>query len=95
MAFPRAGVGSHSFDKAVSVWCASDQRSALTQAKLGAEPDPAQCDNPIEEQYQLGRDLGVTGTPSLLTADGQMIPGYVPPDQLRARLDQMAVAGAK
>jgi thiol:disulfide interchange protein DsbC len=95
MAFPRAGVGSHSFDKAVSVWCASDQRSALTQAKLGAEPDPAQCDNPVEEQYQLGRDLGVTGTPSLLTADGQMIPGYVPPDQLRARLDQMAVAGAK
>ena len=95
MAFPRAGVGSHSFDKAVSVWCASDQRSALTQAKLGAEPDPAQCDNPIEEQYQLGRELGVTGTPSLLTADGQMIPGYVPPDQLRARLDQMAVAGAK
>ncbi len=26
MAFPRAGVGSHSYDKAVSVWCASDQR---------------------------------------------------------------------
>ena len=89
MAFPRAGIGSHSYDKAVSVWCASDQRSAMTQAKLGAEPDPAQCDNPIEAQYQLGRDLGVTGTPSLLTADGQMIPGYVPPEQLRQRLDQL------
>ena len=92
MAFPRAGVGSHSYDKAVSVWCAGDQRGAMTQAKLGAEPDPLQCDNPIEEQYQLGRDLGVTGTPSLLTADGQMIPGYVPPEQLKARLDQMAAA---
>jgi thiol:disulfide interchange protein DsbC len=90
MAFPRAGIGSHSYDKAVSVWCAGDQRNALTQAKLGAEPDPAKCDNPIEAQYQLGRDLGVTGTPSLLTADGQMIPGYVPPDKLRQRLDQMA-----
>jgi len=95
MAFPRAGIGSHSYDKAVSVWCASDQRSAMTQAKLGAEPDPAQCDNPIEAQYQLGRDLGVTGTPSLLTADGQMIPGYVPPEQLRARLDQMASTSGK
>jgi thiol:disulfide interchange protein DsbC len=95
MAFPRAGVGSHSYDKAVSVWCASDQRSAMTQAKLGAEPDPAQCDNPIEAQYELGRELGVTGTPSLLTANGQMIPGYVPPEQLRARLDQMAVAAGK
>ncbi len=34
----------------------------------------------------------MTGTPSLLTADGQMIPGYVPPEQLQARLDQMAAA---
>jgi hypothetical protein len=25
-----------------------------------------------------------------LTADGQMIPGYVPPEKLRERLDQMA-----
>jgi thiol:disulfide interchange protein DsbC len=92
MAFPRAGVGSLSYEKAVSVWCASDQRAALTQAKLGEEPAPAQCDNPIDEQYQLGLDLGVSGTPSLLTADGQMIPGYVPPDQLRERLDRMAEA---
>jgi thiol:disulfide interchange protein DsbC len=90
MAFPRAGIGSHSYDKAVSVWCAGNPREALTQAKLGAEPDPAQCDNPIEQQYELGRELGVTGTPSLLTADGQMIPGYVPPEKLRERLDQMA-----
>jgi thiol:disulfide interchange protein DsbC len=94
MAFPRAGVGSHSYDKAVSVWCAGNQRDALTQAKLGEEPDPAQCDNPIDEQYALGRELGVTGTPSLLTSAGQMIPGYVPPEQLRARLDQMAASVA-
>ncbi|MGK2926068.1 MAG: DsbC family protein [Lysobacterales bacterium] len=90
MAFPRAGVGSLSYDKAVSVWCAGDQRAALTQAKLGADPEPAKCDNPIDEQYQLGIDLGVSGTPSLLTAEGQMIPGYVPPEQLRERLDRMA-----
>jgi thiol:disulfide interchange protein DsbC len=95
MSFPRAGIGSHSYEKAVSVWCADDPRNALTQAKLGAEPDPLQCDNSIAQQYQLGLDLGVSGTPSLLTSDGQMIPGYVPPDQLRARLDQMAATAAK
>jgi thiol:disulfide interchange protein DsbC len=95
MAFPRAGVGSTSYEKAVSVWCAADPREALTQAKLGAEPAPAQCENPIAQQYQLGLDLGVSGTPSLLTADGQMIPGYVPPDQLRERLDRMAEAAPK
>ncbi len=90
MAFPRAGIGSHSYEKAVSVWCADDQLDAMTQAKLGAEPDPLQCENPIAEQYQLGVALGVTGTPALLTADGTLIPGYVPPEQLRERLDKMA-----
>jgi len=94
MSFPRAGVGSRSYEKAVAVWCADDQQSAMTQAKLGSEPDPDQCDNPVAEQYQLGIDLGVTGTPALLTSTGQLIPGYVPPDQLRKRLDKMALAQA-
>lgn len=92
MSFPRAGIGSHSYEKAVSVWCATDQQSALTNAKLGNEPEPLQCDNPIAEQYDMGKRLGVTGTPALLMDDGQLIPGYVPPDKLRARLDQLAGA---
>jgi len=90
MAFPRAGIGSASYDKAVSVWCASDQQDALTDAKAGTDPEKEQCDNPVAEQYQLGIELGVTGTPALLTASGQLIPGYVPPETLRERLDQMA-----
>ena len=92
MAFPRAGIGSRSYEKAVSVWCADNQQEAMTQAKMGADPDPQQCENPITEQYQLGMALGVTGTPALLTADGTLIPGYVPPEQLRERLDKMAAA---
>lgn len=91
MAFPRAGIGSKSYEKAVSVWCSEDQQSALTLAKAGSDPEPEQCENPVAEQYQLGQELGVTGTPALLTANGQLIPGYVPPEQLKARLDQMAL----
>jgi thiol:disulfide interchange protein DsbC len=94
MSFPRAGVGSRSYEKAVAVWCADDQQSAMTQAKLGGEPDPDQCENPVEEQYKLGIELGVTGTPALLTSSGQLIPGYVPPDQLRSRLDGLSSAQA-
>jgi thiol:disulfide interchange protein DsbC len=90
MAFPRAGIGSHSYEKAVSVWCADDQQTALTLAKQGAEPDPEQCENPVAEQYQLGIALGVTGTPALLTSNGTLIPGYMAPEKLRARLDEMA-----
>jgi len=94
MAFPRAGIGSESYDKFVSVWCADDQQEALTAAKMGSEPEPRQCDNPVAEQYQLGIALGVTGTPAIMTSDGQLIPGYVPPATLRERLDGMSTAGA-
>lgn len=89
MAFPRAGIGSASYDKFVSVWCADDQQAALTDAKSGSEPEPKQCENPVAEQYELGIALGVTGTPAIMTADGQLIPGYVPPETLRERLDSM------
>jgi thiol:disulfide interchange protein DsbC len=94
MAFPRAGIGSESYDKAVSVWCAKDQQSALTSAKLGNDPVPEHCENPVAEQYELGIELGVSGTPALLTSSGQLIPGYVPPEVLRQRLDSMAGAVA-
>jgi len=94
MAFPRAGIGSRSYEKAVSVWCADDPQEAMTQAKAGEDLEPVQCDNPIAEQYQLGQAMGVSGTPALLTPDGQLIPGYVPPDQLRQRLDRMNAQAA-
>ncbi len=91
MAFPRAGIGSGSYDKFVSVWCADDQKEALTLAKNGTDPVPLKCPNPVMNQYELGREVGVTGTPALLTTDGTLIPGYVPPAQLRQRLESMQV----
>ncbi|MEJ2535174.1 MAG: thioredoxin fold domain-containing protein [Gammaproteobacteria bacterium] len=44
------------------------------------------------EQYELGQEVGVTGTPALLTADGTLIPGYMKPEDLKARLDSLAAA---
>ena len=89
MAFPRAGIGSASYDKFVSVWCADDNKAALTLAKNGTDPEPLKCLNPIAEQYDLGREVGVTGTPALVTTDGTLIPGYMPPAQLRQRLESL------
>ena len=89
MAFPRAGLGSESYEKYVSVWCADDQQTALTSAKAGMDPEPANCENPVAEQYNLGIELGVSGTPSLVTPEGNLFPGYVPPEALKERLDSL------
>jgi len=88
--FPRAGVGSPSFAKAEAVWCAADQRKAMTDAKAGVDVPSQQCTNPIAEQYALGQRAGVNGTPAIFTPDGDQLGGYVPAAQLRQRLDQLS-----
>lgn len=86
LAYPRAGVGSDSHKKYVSVWCNDDQQTALTDAKSGKDVATAGCDNPIEETYNLGREVGVRGTPTIIFDDGTVTPGYLPPEQLIAQL---------
>ena len=86
LGFPRAGVGSESYNKIVSAWCADDRDTALTAAKAG-QPIPAKdCANPIADQHTLGQRVGVTGTPAIITQDGQLIPGYRPAEILAASL---------
>lgn len=92
--FPRAGVPSESSRKAVAVWCAADQRKAMTEAKNGTDPGSATCPNPIEREYLLGQKMGITGTPALILADGTLMPGYVPADQLLAQLQEHAAKKA-
>lgn len=94
--FPRSGPNTPSFDKAVSVWCAKDRPAAFTAAKAGVEPAPLKCPNPVGEQYALGNQIGVNGTPTILAPDGSKLGGYLPPDQLLARLqalDKSGIAG--
>jgi thiol:disulfide interchange protein DsbC len=88
LAFPRAGVGSASYNKAVSVWCEKDKQAAMTRSKAGETLPQAECDNPVKEEYELGQMIGVNGTPAIILEDGSMLPGYIPPDKLAAALDQ-------
>ena len=82
MAFPRQGLGSEGANTMTSVWCAKDPRDAMNKAKARQNVPAATCDNPVAEQYELGRLIGVQGTPAIVLADGQIIPGYQPAPQL-------------
>ena len=83
LAFPRAGLGSKSYRKAVAVWCANDPQTAMTKAKAGKDPVYKTCkDNPVKDHLALVQQLGLTGTPNLILEDGTLIPGYVPPARL-------------
>jgi thiol:disulfide interchange protein DsbC len=92
--FPRSGPNTESWSKAEQVWCSADRREALTQAKLGTPLKAAVCKpNPIADQYALGRAIGLTGTPGIVTESGELLPGYAPPDELLRELQQEATPG--
>jgi len=85
--FPRAGKGSDSYNKAVSVWCAKDRNAALTDAKKGNTPPAKTCDNPVDVHMQLGADFDVKGTPMIVSEKGNIYPGYLPAKQLVEALE--------
>jgi thiol:disulfide interchange protein DsbC len=82
LAYPRAGVGSDSYEKFVSAWCAGDKMGAMTLAKNGKAIPQKTCKNPVSNQFKLGQEMGVTGTPAIVLEDGRLIPGYMKADKL-------------
>lgn len=93
--FPRGGPGSDSWSKAEAVWCSDDRRDALTRAKRGEKVTAKSCDTPIAAQYELGRQLGITGTPGIITDRGEFLAGYASAAYLGAYLEDPAATSAK
>lgn len=87
MFYPLGGEGSPGWTKAESVWCSPDRNDAMTRAKLGEDIKARSCEgSPVAEHYAIGRELGINGTPAILTSKG-VARGYVPADRLAAWLD--------
>jgi len=86
MAYPRGGMEAGSYDKMISVWCAEDRHKRLTQAKHGQNIPARECESPVLDHYELGNQLGISGTPALVFPDGRVIPGYVEAPRLAAML---------
>lgn len=86
LAFPRSGPNTPSFAKAVSAWCAENPAAAMDKAKRGGTLEPRTCENPVAEQYRLGHQVGITGTPAIVLESGTLIGGYVPKERLAQAL---------
>jgi thiol:disulfide interchange protein DsbC len=89
--YPRTGPDTESWAKAESVWCSKDRNTSLTRAKLGGNVPDATCDEaPVGAHFDLGRQVGVRGTPALFSEDGELLGGYLPPATLAKLLDEPA-----
>lgn len=86
-AFPRSGIGTQTFTRMVGAWCADDPKKVITDLKNDKKLNLDFCDDqPIAKHYVIGQKLGISGTPAIITPDGELIPGYVSPEELLSRL---------
>ncbi|MEO6079958.1 MAG: DsbC family protein [Steroidobacteraceae bacterium] len=89
--YPRTGPDTESWTKAETVWCSADRKAAFTRAKLGKKLDWKACPgSPVAREYQLGQDIGITGTPGMVLDSGELVPGYMSPPELIAHFKEEA-----
>jgi len=87
LAYPRAGLGSPSYRKIATAWCADNRQETLTRLKNGESIADNVCEpNPVAAHLAMGGRMGVTGTPALILEDGTLVPGYKPAADLAALL---------
>ncbi len=94
MFYPRTGPNTESWKKAEVVWCSANRNEALTRAKAGAQLDMTKvcAATPVAREYELGQSIGVRGTPAIVTESGDLIEGYMPPQELVQQLKSLQVA---
>jgi thiol:disulfide interchange protein DsbC len=87
LAYPRAGINSESYRKIATAWCAVDPQDAITRIKNGENLADNVCTpNPVADQFLLGQQVGVRGTPAMILESGEMLPGYMPALELGRKL---------
>lgn len=76
-------LGEDSKTLAIATWCATDRARAWGDMMLQQKrPALVSCVTPINDNTVLGTRLGVTGTPTLIAADGRILPGAASADKI-------------
>lgn len=84
--FPRGGQRGPGYKVLRQVWCSDDRAKAMDIAKEITTGNLADSNcaaaSLVDKGYNLGNEVGVTGTPALFTSSGRKFDGYVPYKQL-------------
>jgi len=85
--YPIKSLHPNAPEKSKSIWCAGNiqQRNAawLNQMLNAIGPtSPTNCVNPIDRNIALAQKLGINGTPTMFSQDGQRLVGSVSSGQL-------------
>jgi len=81
-------LGPDSVVKARNVWCGKDKAKIWSDWMLrNVLPDTKECDTAaVERNRSFGQKYNITGTPTLIFADGSRAPGAIPAAQVEKQL---------
>ncbi len=73
---PYPSLHPEALDKSIAIWCSADRAAAWrTFMNGGSLANTSNCSHPIERNMALRDRLGIVGTPTIVTSDGQKRPG--------------------
>ena len=83
-------LGPDSVVKSRDIWCAKDKGKTWTDWMVGGvKPATADCDvAALKRNVEFGRKYNITGTPTLIFADGSRTPGAIPAAQVEQMLSK-------
>ena len=83
-------LGEDSKTKVKNIWCSTDRAKAWDEWMLSAKAPaaaPSSCSAAANDKVvELGRKLGVSGTPTVFFTDGTRVPGAIEAKKLEAKL---------
>jgi thiol:disulfide interchange protein DsbC len=100
--FPIAALHPDAPRKSTLIWCAAEPQKAWDEffATKKLPSNKGDCANPVAEIAALGEKMNITATPTLVFADGTVVPGALPSARLETQLQKSEAeltraAGAK
>ena len=83
-------LSADSNDKSRNIWCAQDKGAAWQDWMVREQlPKAASCDTAaIERNLELGRKYKISGTPTMIFADGTRVPGAINTAQVEKHLTE-------
>ena len=72
-----------------AVYCAPDRQAAFTHATAGRPVEAPSCTSSYPLAVTTAAMLGISRTPTIVAANGEVVGGFLSPQQLRERLDAL------
>ncbi len=85
-----------SMEVAKKIWCSDNRIKAWDDFMLrNIAPTAKECETPLDILVKSGRENKVSGTPTLVFADGSIVGGMIPAAVIEEKLNSAEDAGAK